>query len=124
MKKIVIAEDQAHIRRLIEQSLEELEEEGIEMIFAEDGEQALALVHERRPLLMLLDIMMPKLDGFEVCERIRLDPDTHLTHIIMLTAKGQECDRTCGERSGANQYLTKPFNPDVLLLTVRQAIGL
>ena len=123
MKKIIIAEDQAHIRRLIEQSLEELEDEGIELLFAEDGEQALALFHEHRPLLLLLDVMMPKLDGFEVCARVRQDPDNQPVHIIILTAKGQEYDRAAGERSGANQYLTKPFNPDALLATVRQALG-
>ncbi len=124
MKKIIIAEDQAHIRRLIEQSLEELEDEGIELLFAEDGEQALALFHEHRPILLLLDVMMSKLDGFEVCSRVRQDPSNQLVQVIILTAKGQEYDRAAGERCGANQYLTKPFNPDALLLIVRQALGL
>jgi DNA-binding response OmpR family regulator len=124
MKKIIIAEDEAHIRRLIEQSLEELEDEGIELLFAEDGEQALALFHEHRPSLLLLDVMMPKLDGFEVCARVRQDLDNQQVHIIILTAKGHEYDRAAGERAGANQYLTKPFNPDALLLTVRQALVL
>ena len=124
MKKIVIAEDQAHIRLLIGQSLEELEDEGVEMFFAEDGEQALHLVRLHQPVVLLLDLMMPKIDGYEVCERVRQSRDNAGTHIIILTAKGQEYDRVRGERCGADQYLTKPFNPDALLLNVRRVMGL
>lgn len=124
MIKILIAEDQVHIRRLIEQSLDELEDEGVELYFAEDGEQALALFYKHRPALLLLDLMMPKIDGFEVCETVRKNTEHDDVRIIMLTAKGQEYDRVRGERCGADQYLTKPFNPDALLLAIREAIGL
>ncbi len=94
------------------------------MVFAEDGEQALSLVLTHRPAVLLLDVMMPKLDGFEVCEKVRQDPESRLAYIVILTAKGQEYDRARGEQSGADQYLTKPFNPDALLLTVRNALGI
>jgi DNA-binding response OmpR family regulator len=123
-KKILIAEDEAHIRLLIEQSLEELEDEGVEILTAADGAEALALVRSERPDLVLLDVMMPKMDGFEVCRRLREDPDNATTRVIFLTAKGQEYDRVRGEGMGADGYMTKPFNPDKLLATACAALGL
>lgn len=123
-KKILIAEDQAHIRLLIEQSIEELEDEGVELLFAHDGEEALATIVRERPDLVLLDVMMPKMNGFEVCEKLRQHPDAAGVHVIFLTAKGQEYDRVRGAQLGANAYMTKPFNPDELLATARRAIGL
>lgn len=123
-KKVLIAEDEVHIRLLIEQSLEDLEDEGVEILTAADGEEALELVRVEQPDLVLLDVMMPKMNGFEVCERLRDDPASAATRVIFLTAKGQEYDRTRGEEVGADGYMTKPFNPDELLATVSEAIGL
>jgi len=123
-KKILIAEDEAHIRLLIEQSLEELEDEGVEILTAADGAEALALVRSERPDLVLLDVMMPKMDGFEVCRKLREDPVNAAIRVIFLTAKGQEYDRVRSEGVGADGYMTKPFNPDVLLTAARAAIGL
>lgn len=124
MKKIVIAEDQAHIRLLIEQSIEELEDEGYEFLFAQDGEAALELIVREHPDLVLLDVMMPKMNGFEVCERMRQDKAASGVYVIFLTAKGQEYDRARGQQAGANEYVTKPFNPDELLTRARRALGL
>lgn len=124
LKKIVIADDETHIRLLIEQSIEELEDEGVELFTASDGEEALALILSKQPDLVLLDVMMPKMNGFEVCERLRQDPGASKAHVIFLTAKGQEYDRARGEQVGADAYITKPFNPDELLATARRAIGL
>lgn len=123
-KKILIAEDEAHIRLLIEQSIEELEDEGVEILTASDGEGALATIRSEKPDLVLLDVMMPKMNGFEVCERLRQDPIAAGAHVIFLTAKGQEYDRARGEQAGADGYITKPFNPDELLATARRVIGL
>ena len=123
-RKVLIAEDEQHIRTLIEQSLEELEDEGVEILLAANGEEALDTALSERPDLILLDVMMPKMNGFEVCERIRQQADLASTQVILLTAKGQEYDRRRGEDVGANLYMTKPFNPDQLLATVRRAIGL
>ena len=123
-KKILIAEDEAHIRLLIEQSLEELEDEGVELLTAGDGEAALELIRSERPDLVLLDVMMPKMNGFEVCKRLRADPGNAAIKVIFLTAKGQEYDRTQGEAVGADGYMTKPFNPDELLATASAALGL
>ena len=123
-RKVLIAEDELHIRLLIEQSLEELEDEDVELFMASNGEEALEVARQEHPELVLLDVMMPKVNGFEVCEQIRSDPAIADMHIILLTAKGQEYDRRRGDEAGANQYMTKPFNPDELLSTVRAAIGL
>lgn len=123
-KKILIADDEVHLRLLIEQTLEELEDEGVEILTSADGRTALALVMSAMPDLVLLDVMMPEMNGFEVCEQIRKSPGISSTYVILLTAKGQEYDRARGDQAGANAYMTKPFNPDELLATVRRAIGL
>lgn len=123
-RKVLIADDEPHIRMLIEQCIEELEDEGVDILLATDGEEALASARSERPDLILLDVMMPKMNGFEVCEQIRQEPDLADMHVILLTAKGQKYDLQRGEEVGANLYMTKPFNPDQLLETVRRAIGL
>ena len=121
---VLIADDEMHILLLIEQSIEELEDEGVEILTANNGEDALDTARRRHPDVIILDVMMPKLNGFEVCEAIRQDASIADTHIILLTAKGQEYDRRRGEEVGANRYVTKPFNPDELLALVRGALGL
>lgn len=120
---ILIADDEQHIRLLIEQALEDLEDEGVELVTAADGEQALGVVKDQRPDLVFLDIMMPKRNGFEVCRAIKqeLRPDAA---VVMLTAKGQAYDREQGLAAGADRYVTKPFDPDELLLTARTLLGL
>jgi two-component system alkaline phosphatase synthesis response regulator PhoP len=122
-KRILIVEDEAHIRLLIEQTLEDLEDAGVELLSAADGAQGLDLIRAKHPDLVLLDVMMPVMDGFEVCRRLRDDPANAATRVIFLTAKGQEYDRTHGITVGADGYVTKPFNPDDLLATVSAAIG-
>lgn len=121
--KVLIAEDEVHIRLLIEQSLEELEDEGVEILVASDGEAALALAMAERPDVVLLDVMMPRMDGFEVCRRLREDPANASIRVIFLTAKGQEYDRARAEEAGADGYMTKPFDPDALLEAVGSALG-
>ncbi len=123
-KKIVIAEDEAHIRLLIEQSIEDLEDDGVEIFTAADGEAALELILAERPDLVLLDVMMPRLSGYEVCERLRQAPEANGIHVVFLTAKGQQYDRAKGAEVGADAYLTKPFNPDELLAMAREVLGL
>ena len=123
-KKIVVADDEAHIRLLIEQSIEELEDEDVQILTASDGEAALALIVAEQPDLVLLDVMMPKMNGFEVCERLRHAHGTFHPHIVLLTAKGQEYDRTRGAEVGADAYVTKPCNHDRLLAMAREVLGL
>ena len=114
-KKLLIVDDEAHIRMLIEQTLEDLEDEGVELLFAENGEQALAIIQEERPNLVFLDVMMPKMNGMEVCQKVKKELQLDDIYIILLTAKGQEVDRQKGLDMGANKYMTKPFDPDEML---------
>ena len=124
MPTVLIVDDEQHIRLLIEQTLEELEDEGVELQTASDGEMALDVVRNHRPELVFLDVMMPKLNGFEVCRAIKADPALAGTTVVMLTAKGQAYDREEGLASGADRYLTKPFDPDELLDVARAALGI
>jgi DNA-binding response OmpR family regulator len=124
MPTVLIADDEQHIRLLIEQTLEELEDAGVELQTASDGETALDIVRHQRPGLVFLDVMMPKLNGFEVCRAIKADPALAGTTVVMLTAKGQAYDREEGLASGADRYLTKPFDPDELLDVARAALGI
>ncbi len=114
-KKVLIVDDEVHIRALLERALEDVEDEGVELLTAEDGEEGLELATEEKPDLMFLDIMMPKMNGYEVCEKIKQNPDLKDIYVIVLTAKGQATDKVKAEQVQANEYLTKPFNPDMIL---------
>lgn len=90
---------------------------------ARNGEEALAAIKEHKPDLVFLDVMMPKINGFEVTERVRSDPALAGVKIILLTAKGQESDREVGKTAGANDYMTKPFSPTKILERAREILG-
>ncbi len=122
--KILIVDDEAHIRLLIEQALEDLEDEGVELLQASNGEEALKVVQAERPRLIFLDVMMPKMNGFDVCRAVKHELGLSEIYIIMLTAKGQECDKQKGAEMGADAYMTKPFDPDELLEVAGQVLGL
>ena len=124
MPTVLIVDDEQHIRLLIEQTLEELEDDGVELLTAADGEDALVAIANQLPDLVFLDVMMPRKNGFEVARAIRADPATAGTTVILLTAKGQADDREQGFAAGADQHLTKPFDPDDLLRRARIALGL
>jgi DNA-binding response OmpR family regulator len=121
---ILIVDDEAHLRSLIQQTLEELEDEGVELITASNGEEALAKIEEVRPNLVFLDVMMPKLSGFDVCSRVKQTLGLKDVYIVLLTAKGQEFDKQRGQDAGADLYMTKPFDPDALLEKARTVLGL
>jgi len=122
--KVLIVDDEAHIRRLIEQTLEDLEDEGIELLMASDGEEALETIKAEKPDLVFLDVMLPKMNGFDVCHVAKHELGLTGTYIIMLTAKGQEFDKQKGGEVGADIYMTKPFDPDELLRKVVEVLGL
>ena len=90
---------------------------------ARNGEEALAAIKEHKPDLVFLDVMMPKINGFEGTERVRSDPELAGVKIILLTAKGQESDREVGKTAGANDYMTKPFSPTKILERAREILG-
>ena len=116
---ILVADDDPAILRLVEVNLKL---EGFEVITAADGEEALRLVLETMPALVLLDVMMPKLDGYEVCTRIRADGRTRHVNVIMLTAKSLSADKIVGLTSGADDYVLKPFDPMELIARVRSTL--
>ena len=123
-QKILIVDDESHIRILIGQTLEELEDEGVEFLTAENGEIALEIIQKENPQLVFLDVMMPKMNGMEVCRRVKKELGMEKVFIILLTAKGQETDRQKGLDVGADVYMTKPFDPEVLLNKAREVLGI
>lgn len=123
-QKLLIVDDEAHIRILIEQTLEELEDEGVSFFTAENGEEALELIQKENPSLVFLDVMMPKMNGMEVCKRVKQDLGLKNIYIVLLTAKGQELDRQRGQEVGADLYMTKPFDPETLLTKAREVLNL
>jgi two-component system, OmpR family, alkaline phosphatase synthesis response regulator PhoP len=122
--KILIVDDEPHLRTLIQQSLEELEFEGVELFTASNGDEALEMIREEQPNLVFLDVMMPKKNGFDVCNAVKNELGMSHIHIILLTAKGQEFDRQRGNEVGADRYMTKPFDPDALVAEARSILGL
>jgi two-component system, OmpR family, alkaline phosphatase synthesis response regulator PhoP len=123
-QKILIVDDEAHIRMLIEQTLEELEDDGVKFLIAENGEEALALIIKEKPQLVFLDVMMPKMNGMEVCRRVKKELALPEVYIVLLTAKGQEVDRMKGQEVGADVYMTKPFDPEAILNKAREVLQL
>jgi len=124
MPKILIVDDEPFIRILLEQVLEELEDEGVELITADNGESALEIIKGESPELVFLDVMMPKINGFDVCNKVKNVLGFTDIYIVLLTAKGQEFDKQKGADVGANIYMTKPFNPDDVLAKARSVLGL
>ena len=123
-KKLLIVDDEVHIRMLIEQTLEELEDEGVSFLTAENGEQALEIIQAENPQLVFLDVMMPKMNGMEECRKIKKELLLDKVFIVLLTAKGQELDRQKGQEVGADLYMTKPFDPEMILLKAREVLNL
>ncbi len=123
-KKIVIVDDEVYIRLLLEQTLEELEDQGVKLIMAENGREGLELIKTEQPELVFLDIMMPKMNGFDVCHVVKKELGLQNVYIVMLTAKGQEFDKRRGQEVGADAYMTKPFDPDELLERAQQILGI
>lgn len=116
---VLVIEDEAALSTLLRYNLEK---EGYEVGAAGDGEMALVMVDERLPDLVLLDWMLPKVPGIEVCRRLRARPDARNIPIIMLTARGEESDRIRGLDTGADDYITKPFSTTELLARVRAVL--
>ena len=123
-QKLLIVDDEAHIRMLIEQTLEELEDEGVGFLSADNGETALELIQSETPRLVFLDVMMPKMNGMEVCRRVKKELALDDVFIILLTAKGQELDRQKGQEVGADLYMTKPFDPEAILNKAKEVLNL
>ncbi len=116
-KKILAVDDERHIVRLVQVNLQRA---GYDVVTAFDGKEALEKIKTENPDLVVLDVMMPYMDGFEVLQTLRKDPATRELPVIMLTAKAQDADVFRGWQSGVDCYLTKPFNPMELISFVRR----
>jgi two-component system alkaline phosphatase synthesis response regulator PhoP/two-component system response regulator VicR len=116
-KKILAVDDERHIVRLVQVNLERA---GYQVVTAFDGKEALEKVESEHPDLVVLDVMMPFMDGFEVLQSLRKNPATRDLPVIMLTAKAQDADVFRGWQSGVDCYLTKPFNPMELIVFVKR----
>ncbi len=123
-KKILIVDDEPHVRLLLEQTFEKLEDKGVELLFADNGEDALETIKEKRPELVFLDVMMPKMNGFEVCNIVKNELRLKDIYVVMLTAKGQKVDREKGKEVCADVYMTKPFDPDEIVEKASEILGL
>ncbi|MBI5583630.1 MAG: response regulator [Deltaproteobacteria bacterium] len=117
MPKILIVEDDPDIREVLRFNLEKA---GYHLVLADDGEKALVLAHKHGPDLILLDLMLPGLDGLEVCRALKREPATEPIPVIMVTAKGEEMDRVVGLELGADDYVVKPFSIREVLLRIRK----
>jgi two-component system phosphate regulon response regulator PhoB len=111
-RRVLLADDDPGLRRLIGTTLGT---EDFEVLQAVDGEEALRVARQQRPELVLLDVNMPKLDGFQVCQTLKADPETAGIKIVMITARATDVDRAHGREAGADDYFVKPFSPIQLL---------
>ncbi|MCD6344062.1 MAG: response regulator [Anaerolineae bacterium] len=121
-KRILIVDDETFIRVLLAQTLEELEDQGVELLTAVDGQDALEQALTQHPDLIFLDLMMPRLNGYQVCKQVKAADDS--PYVILLTAKGQSLDKERGALVGADEYVTKPFDPDYILERAAKILGL
>ena len=117
--RILVADDSANIREVLQMSLETL---GYEVLTAADGDQALQTIYRDKPDLLILDVMMPKQNGFQICRKVKADPDRAVTPVILLTAKSQKEDVYWGRDCGADEYVTKPFSAKELEGTIEKLL--
>ena len=118
--RILVVDDEIYIVHILDFSLGM---EGYEVLTALDGEQALEMARVEKPDLIVLDIMMPKLDGYETCKRLKADADTKDVPVILLSAKGRNVDQKVGFEVGADDYITKPFSPRKLVERINAILG-
>ncbi|HDQ71262.1 MAG TPA: response regulator [Chloroflexi bacterium] len=121
-KKILVVDDEPHIRVLLTYTLEDLKDQGVQIMLTKDGEQALKIALKERPDLILLDVGLPNRNGYEICQRIKAEHSD--TYVILLTARGQTRDREQGVQVGADEYVTKPFDPDYIRRKAAKILGL
>lgn len=118
-KKILIVEDEA---TLVELMKIRLEANGFDVISAYDGQQGLEMARGEMPDLIILDLMLPKIDGYKVCRMLKFDDKYKNIPVIMFTARAQDSDRKLGEEVGADAYIIKPFEPEILLSKIRELL--
>jgi DNA-binding response OmpR family regulator len=120
MKRVLVCDDEPYI---VESVSYVVRKAGFEVVTAEDGEEALEAARTAHPDLIFLDIMMPKMSGYEVCRRLKEDPATRGAYIVMLTARGQEEDEKKALEMGADEFMTKPFSPRKMRAKLQDVLG-
>lgn len=118
--RILVVDDEVHIANIIKLTLEH---EGFEALVANDGADGLRLAREEKPDLILLDLMLPSIDGYKVCRLLKFDDKYKHIPIVLLSAMGEAQDRELGRQVGADLYISKPFKPDELVENIRQLLG-
>ena len=118
--KILVVDDEPNIVRSLTFVLNK---GGYDVSFARDGEQAMTMIRDSKPNILILDVMMPNKSGYEVCNEIKSDPDLRDIHVVMLTAKGQEDDRENALSQGADEYISKPFSPIKIFARLKELLG-
>ena len=121
-KKILIVDDELNMRMLLQETLEEFEDKGVELLVAENGSDAIESVRTDKPELIILDVMMPGMNGFDVCNTIKNEFGMKDIYVLMLTADGQKLNKQKSKDVGADDLLTKPFSPDELAEKVAQIL--
>lgn len=119
-KKILVVDDEPNVIRTLTFVLKK---EGYDVSSAVNGEEAITRVHESKPSLMFLDVMMPKKNGYQVCQELKSDSTMNDIHIVMLSAKGQEADKEMAMNMGADEFMTKPFSPLGVVGRVKELLG-
>jgi len=123
LKKVLIVDDEDMTRVLLTHILQRMRVDGLEVLLAEDGEEAVRMATDQRPGLILLDVLLPKMNGYDVCQRVRRIVDYN-PYVVILTARGNSNDRQRAEAIGANDFMTKPFNPARLMNQLSEIWGL
>ena len=121
MPKILITDDDPLMRMLLKETLEKLEDKGVELLAVDNGEEAIEIVRTEKPDLIILDVMMPGMNGFEVCDIVKNELGMKEVYILMLTANVQGFDKQKYKDVGADNFMTKPFNPDEI---IKKAAGI
>jgi two-component system, OmpR family, alkaline phosphatase synthesis response regulator PhoP len=119
-ERVLVADDEPFILRSLSFVLERA---GFEVHQARNGDEALEVLRNMRPKVCVLDVMMPKRSGYEVCEVVKGDPDLRDTYVMLLTAKGQDSARARGLKSGADEFMTKPFSPSLIVQRIHEVLG-
>jgi len=123
-KKILIVDDEMNMRMLLQEALEEFEDKGVELLVAENGNDAIEFIRTEKPELVILDVMMPGMDGFGVCNTIKNELGMKDVYILMLTADGQEFNKKKGIDVGVDSFMTKPFDPDDIFKKAAEVLGI
>ncbi len=124
MKKILITDDEPHMIMLLKESLESIEDKGVELLTANNGKEAVESIKAEMPEFVILDIIMPEMNGFEVCNFIKNELGAKNIYVLMLTTDGQGFNKRKSKGAGADLFMTKPFDPDAIVKEVSRVLNI